>query len=274
MSEEKSQQQQQSSIVNDPAKATHCPGDKTTTGTRKRTRATADQLAVLEDTFSVNVSPNSRLRKQLAERLKMSDRSIQIWFQNRRAKVRQMAKRTRMQMHQATLRQQLYHPYQQPLIPSFHHPHQQRIAVPPRALSVDALTPSSMSIYASATGPAAPSLAPPPSFLSCTSSSISAAEFWSRQSMPPCVNDLMNFPDSLHHQQISPSPSPHADLLQSISSSSSSSSSFVNLIQLPESGPTAMLSHQPHTPAATPPSGLSKASAGTKNRRKKEKIMR
>ncbi|GAN08265.1 hypothetical protein MAM1_0196d07772 [Mucor ambiguus] len=80
---------------------------------RKRTRATAEQLAVLEDTFAVNVSPNSKLRKQLAEQLNMSERSIQIWFQNRRAKVKHMQKRAQMQMQQAAIRAQLYHYHQQ-----------------------------------------------------------------------------------------------------------------------------------------------------------------
>ncbi|KAI7900174.1 uncharacterized protein BX663DRAFT_518844 [Cokeromyces recurvatus] len=80
---------------------------------RKRTRATAEQLAVLEDTFAVNVSPNSKLRKQLAEQLNMSERSIQIWFQNRRAKVKHMQKRAQMQMQQAAMRAQLYHYHQQ-----------------------------------------------------------------------------------------------------------------------------------------------------------------
>ncbi|OAD80956.1 Homeodomain-like DNA binding domain-containing transcription factor, partial [Phycomyces blakesleeanus NRRL 1555(-)] len=74
---------------------------------RKRTRATADQLAVLEDTFAVNVSPNSKLRKQLAEQLQMSERSIQIWFQNRRAKVKHIQKRAQMKMHHASIRAQL-----------------------------------------------------------------------------------------------------------------------------------------------------------------------
>ncbi|KAI8876814.1 hypothetical protein K501DRAFT_261485 [Backusella circina FSU 941] len=80
---------------------------------RKRTRATAEQLAVLEDTFTVNVSPNSKLRKQLSEQLKMSERSIQIWFQNRRAKVKHVQKRVQMQMQQAAIRAQLYHYHQQ-----------------------------------------------------------------------------------------------------------------------------------------------------------------
>ncbi|ORX62239.1 homeobox-domain-containing protein, partial [Hesseltinella vesiculosa] len=61
---------------------------------RKRTRATPEQLAVLEKTFSVNPSPNNRVREQLSRELGMSERSIQIWFQNRRAKVKNMAKRS------------------------------------------------------------------------------------------------------------------------------------------------------------------------------------
>lgn len=126
---------------------------------RKRTRATADQLSVLEDTFAVNVSPNSKLRKQLAEQLQMSERSIQIWFQNRRAKVKHMQKRAQMQMHQASIRAQLYQYHQQQQQQQQHHHHSQpqtsilpmqpyqhpyyyntaaRLAIP-RAQSVDAV---------------------------------------------------------------------------------------------------------------------------------------
>ncbi|KAI8335743.1 homeobox domain-containing protein [Chlamydoabsidia padenii] len=98
---------------------------------RKRTRATAEQLAVLEDMFAVNVSPNSKVRKQLADQLKMTDRSIQIWFQNRRAKVKHMQKRAQLQMHQANMRAQLYHYQQQ------HYYLQQQYAPHQRAHSLD-----------------------------------------------------------------------------------------------------------------------------------------
>lgn len=74
---------------------------------RKRTRATPEQLAVLEKTFSTNPTPNSRVREQLAHELGMPDRSIQIWFQNRRAKVKNMAKRSSM-LHNETVRMQYY----------------------------------------------------------------------------------------------------------------------------------------------------------------------
>ncbi|KAI9485343.1 MAG: hypothetical protein EXX96DRAFT_5687 [Benjaminiella poitrasii] len=122
---------------------------------RKRTRATADQLSILEDTFAVNVSPNSKLRKQLAEQLHMSERSIQIWFQNRRAKVKHMQKRAQIQMHQASIRAQLYQYHQQqqqqyeqqhllPMQSYQQHPYYYnaaatRISAPNRAQSVDAV---------------------------------------------------------------------------------------------------------------------------------------
>jgi hypothetical protein len=41
----------------------------------------------------------------------MNERSIQIWFQNRRAKVKHMQKRAHMQMHQAAMRAQFYQHY-------------------------------------------------------------------------------------------------------------------------------------------------------------------
>ncbi|CEP07836.1 hypothetical protein [Parasitella parasitica] len=74
---------------------------------RKRTRATPKQLAVLEETFNVNPSPNNRIREQLSQELGMSERSIQIWFQNRRAKVKNVAKKS-SKLHDETLRMQYY----------------------------------------------------------------------------------------------------------------------------------------------------------------------
>ncbi|KAI9322332.1 homeobox domain-containing protein [Dichotomocladium elegans] len=60
---------------------------------RKRTRTSPNQLAILERTFSMHRSPSGRLREQLSQQLGMTERSIQIWFQNRRAKEKNMAKR-------------------------------------------------------------------------------------------------------------------------------------------------------------------------------------
>ncbi|OUM58739.1 hypothetical protein PIROE2DRAFT_21333 [Piromyces sp. E2] len=71
---------------------------------RKRSRATPEQLAILEATFEKNTSPNSKLREVLAEKVHMSERSIQIWFQNRRAKV----KNTQKRHQQAAFQDQLF----------------------------------------------------------------------------------------------------------------------------------------------------------------------
>jgi len=71
---------------------------------RRRSRATPEQLAILEATFEKNTSPNSKLREVLAEKVHMSERSIQIWFQNRRAKV----KNTQKRHQQAAFQDQLY----------------------------------------------------------------------------------------------------------------------------------------------------------------------
>ncbi|KAI9506740.1 Homeodomain-like protein, partial [Coemansia spiralis] len=55
-------------------------------GNRKRARATSEQVTVLESVFMVNRSPASRVREDLAARLNMAPRQVQVWFQNRRAK--------------------------------------------------------------------------------------------------------------------------------------------------------------------------------------------
>ncbi|CAO3587671.1 unnamed protein product [Absidia cylindrospora] len=142
---------------------------------RKRTRATAEQLAVLEDMFAVNVSPNSKIRKQLADQLQMTDRSIQIWFQNRRAKVKHMQKRAQLQMHQANMRAQLYHYQQQ------HYYLQQHYAPHQRAHSLDSYN------YHHST--ATPPFATTSSAAAANTSSSNGLGLMDqqRQSVPPCL---------------------------------------------------------------------------------------
>lgn len=55
---------------------------------KPRKRTSKEQLAVLEKTFETNVKPDASLRKTLAVQLEMTPRSVQVWFQNRRAKVK------------------------------------------------------------------------------------------------------------------------------------------------------------------------------------------
>ncbi|KAI8339015.1 homeobox domain-containing protein [Chlamydoabsidia padenii] len=75
---------------------------------KKRTRVTPTQLAILEDTFSVSATPDSKMRKHLAQKLQMPERSIQIWFQNRRAKVKMLQRRALLREEQDMARAKLY----------------------------------------------------------------------------------------------------------------------------------------------------------------------
>jgi len=55
---------------------------------KKRNRTSPEQLLILEEAFLKNPTPNGQTRDILAERVDMSPRSVQIWFQNRRAKMK------------------------------------------------------------------------------------------------------------------------------------------------------------------------------------------
>ncbi|KAI9220829.1 hypothetical protein BC828DRAFT_104195 [Blastocladiella britannica] len=55
---------------------------------KRRPRATKEQLEILEDAFLKWSAPPTTLRDDLAARVGMTPRSVQIWFQNKRAKVK------------------------------------------------------------------------------------------------------------------------------------------------------------------------------------------
>lgn len=50
---------------------------------KKRQRATPEQLIVLEEAFVMNPSPNAKMRELISSQISMTERSVQIWFQNR-----------------------------------------------------------------------------------------------------------------------------------------------------------------------------------------------
>ncbi|KAF7321743.1 Homeobox domain-containing protein [Mycena kentingensis (nom. inval.)] len=56
---------------------------------KKRKRADAQQLKVLNDTYARTAFPSTEERLRLAKQLDMSPRSVQIWFQNKRQSMRQ-----------------------------------------------------------------------------------------------------------------------------------------------------------------------------------------
>ncbi|KAI0244117.1 hypothetical protein L0F63_001696 [Massospora cicadina] len=53
---------------------------------KRRNKATFSQHVALERTFLINPKPPRSTQEQLASQLNMPLRSVQIWFQNRRAK--------------------------------------------------------------------------------------------------------------------------------------------------------------------------------------------
>lgn len=50
---------------------------------QKRQRATQDQLVTLEVEFGRNPTPTAAVRERIAQEINMTERSVQIWFQNR-----------------------------------------------------------------------------------------------------------------------------------------------------------------------------------------------
>ena len=53
----------------------------------KRRRTSTEQLLILTKIFEQTDTPNYELRQELSKRIGMSAREIQVWFQNRRAKI-------------------------------------------------------------------------------------------------------------------------------------------------------------------------------------------
>jgi len=53
---------------------------------KHRRRTSKKQFSILEKAFNENPKPNTATRRDLAEKLKMPVRGVQVWFQNRRAK--------------------------------------------------------------------------------------------------------------------------------------------------------------------------------------------
>ncbi|TPX71976.1 hypothetical protein CcCBS67573_g06017 [Chytriomyces confervae] len=62
--------------------------DDDSRSTNMRKRASVAQISALDEAFSMNPNPDSATRKLLAVKCGMTPRSVQIWFQNRRARIR------------------------------------------------------------------------------------------------------------------------------------------------------------------------------------------
>src|SRR5918911_4643341 len=55
---------------------------------KHRRRTSRQQLKVLEKAFNENPKPHAAVRQALAQKLNMTPRGVQVWFQNRRAKAK------------------------------------------------------------------------------------------------------------------------------------------------------------------------------------------
>uniref|UniRef100_A0A8C6T8F7 Homeobox domain-containing protein n=1 Tax=Neogobius melanostomus TaxID=47308 RepID=A0A8C6T8F7_9GOBI len=73
------------------------------TGRRPRTAFTSQQVDVLENVFQLNCYPGIQLREELAHSLQLDEDRIQIWFQNRRAKLRRSLRESQLQHVQSAL---------------------------------------------------------------------------------------------------------------------------------------------------------------------------
>ncbi|KAM9593166.1 homeobox expressed in ES cells 1 [Trichechus inunguis] len=67
-------------------------------GRRPRTAFTQNQIEVLESVFRVNCYPGIDVREDLAQKLNLEEDRIQIWFQNRRAKLKRSRRESQFLM--------------------------------------------------------------------------------------------------------------------------------------------------------------------------------
>ncbi|CAO3611947.1 unnamed protein product [Cunninghamella blakesleeana] len=77
----------------------------------KRKRISPDQFRTLSDFFNETDTPNHELRDKISKLLNMTNREVQVWFQNRRAKVNRIKLQEQQKLKEEYFRQgiNLYH---------------------------------------------------------------------------------------------------------------------------------------------------------------------
>lgn len=66
---------------------------RSSTGMKTRSRTSPRQLEILESVCRTTLKPNKELRIRLSRELSMTERQVQIWFQNKRAKSKKIAEK-------------------------------------------------------------------------------------------------------------------------------------------------------------------------------------
>ncbi|OLY84200.1 Homeobox protein HD-10 [Smittium mucronatum] len=61
---------------------------------KHRRRTTKEQFVTLENAFQISNKPSAETRREIAQKLSMTTREVQVWFQNRRAKEKNSVEKT------------------------------------------------------------------------------------------------------------------------------------------------------------------------------------
>ncbi|EPR79442.1 Homeobox domain protein [Spraguea lophii 42_110] len=77
---------------------------------RPRTKLSENQISILEDCFNLNHHPNTDLKESIAMRVGIPMKNVQIWFQNRRAKDKNIKENAEIKMKQEQNRPLFYKP--------------------------------------------------------------------------------------------------------------------------------------------------------------------
>ncbi|KAJ9069724.1 hypothetical protein DSO57_1015615 [Entomophthora muscae] len=75
---------------------------------QRRARATRAQLEILEAAFAINSHPNLKVREELGTKLGMTERSVQIWFQNKRAKTKASLRKRALFLREEALKRRYF----------------------------------------------------------------------------------------------------------------------------------------------------------------------
>ncbi|CAN4122475.1 unnamed protein product [Withania somnifera] len=75
-------------VINSPKGLVDDDEDVHEYGTRKKLRLTKEQSDVLEDSFKKHTTLNSKQKRDLARRLSLRPRQVEVWFRNRRARTK------------------------------------------------------------------------------------------------------------------------------------------------------------------------------------------